>query len=56
MSSETVETSCGSSSTLLRGMQLTDGGLHALLNLKDAPVDDEEKALRQEMQDPPCVT
>ena len=50
MSQETLETGAGSSSTLARGMALADQPLQSLLNLKDEPVDEEEQALRAEMQ------
>ena len=50
MSQETLETGAGSSSTLAHGMALADQPLQSLLNLKDEPVDEEEQALRAEMQ------
>ena len=50
MSSLSLKTGTGSSSTLLYGMELTNRGLPSLLQLKEEPGDEEEKAMQSELQ------
>ena len=55
MSSESLPSKLGSTSTLVRGMELASLPLPELLQLKQEPEDDEEKELRREMQACGCL-
>ena len=50
MSLQSLPTQCGSSETLGRGLQLASRPLAEMLQLKEEPADEEEVALRKEMQ------
>ena len=50
MSSESLPTHCGSTATLVRGLELASMPLPELLRLKEEPLDEEEQALRDEMK------
>ena len=50
MSCESLATGSGSSTTLARGYALANQPLQQLLQLKEEPLDDEEIAIRKEMQ------
>ena len=50
MSRETFMTACASTETLARGLDLASMPLEHVLKLKEEPIDDEERALQEEMK------
>ena len=55
MSRETLMTACASTETLARGLDLASMPLEHVLKTKEEPMDDEERAIQEEMKVHGCI-